>query len=521
MEPTLFRFDFSRYITLESEIEVSDDLVMLFRMQGPAGDVLLRRFILSEYSPERGFHQTRSSRYERLPAVVADRAEQFNDPGYSGRHEVRQEYFLVNFDPTSLISMNHPVRVTPLKNWNASSFLRIYQVDSRVADPPGARLIEAERPPMEPDFERHYTRHGDDERIRSLAETVTEGRESYYGKVEALVQYLREHYLYSLTPGLAEDGDQLSHFLFESRRGYCSYFAFAMTLMARSLGIPARVAVGFLVDPAKEVLNFYEVRAYQAHAWVEVYFGELGWIEFDPTTDNIAPEQDIRFLLGFDRSRLSSLIEEILNHQEQLVEEQPGDRTVLSRIRGTARELVHGLGVLARLWYVMLPLMYVLAVLALKSRHYLGYLAARLPRTRTRMLFRHSLVLPRSLGWSRRPDESLLEYARRLDAERGVVLEPWVEHYLEAVFSPVYGGTELRRALQLHRRFLASLRRRVPLWRRLVAVMGPLGGLQTAHPVREHAGTLRGRAGSTIRNTAQNNIRSSVRSRFRKDGGEG
>ena len=134
MEPTLFRFDFSRYIKLESQIEVSDDLVMLLRKDGPRDTILLRRFVLSEYDRQKGFYQSRTARFEDLPVIVSDSPEDLQDPDYRERFPVKQEYFLVNFDPTSLVGMNYPVRVAPLKNWDASSFLRIYSVESKVSE---------------------------------------------------------------------------------------------------------------------------------------------------------------------------------------------------------------------------------------------------------------------------------------------------------------------------------------------------------------------------------------------------
>ena len=93
--------------------------------------------------------------------------------------------------------------------------------------------------------------YGDDILIRELAEEVTDGLETYYDKVIAIMFYLRDTYFYSLKPGVAADGDQLHYFLFESQKGYCSYFAFSMALMCRSLGIPARVAAGFFIDPQR------------------------------------------------------------------------------------------------------------------------------------------------------------------------------------------------------------------------------------------------------------------------------
>jgi transglutaminase-like putative cysteine protease len=478
MEPTLFRFDFSRYIKLESQIEVSDDLVMLLRKDGPADKILLRRFILSEYDQQRGFYQSRNNRFEHLPVAVSDSPEDLNDPGYRERVGVKQEYFLVNFDPTSLVGMNYPVRIVPLKNWDASSFVRIYRVNSKVSRASSEDLLGVEPPPMEPDFLELYTRYGGDEEIQHLAQEITAGQQNYCGKVMALVNYLREGYLYSLRPGLAEDGDQLKHFLFKSRKGYCSYFAFAMALMARSLGIPARVAVGFLVDPNKEVLNFYEIRAYQAHAWVEVYFGDLGWIEFDPTSENLAPDQDIRFLFGFDFEHLSSLIEEILSHQQLLAEEMAETPSFTSSLLRIGEGVMRGVGLLARFWYITLPVLYLLTLLALKLRFYALYLLAREERQKIKHLYRFSLSAAYSMGWIRNPDESLLEYSERQSREHSLLLGPWTQHYLKAVFSESYDKRDFTEGMALYHDFARSLKRALAPPVRLLAFLNPLGSLR-------------------------------------------
>jgi hypothetical protein len=77
--------------------------------------------------------------------------------------------------------------------------------------------------------------------------------------------------------------DVVEYFLFEQRRGYCEQFSSSLAVMARSLGIPARVATGYAPGEYNPFTGLYEVRASDAHAWVEVYFPGYGWSTFDPT----------------------------------------------------------------------------------------------------------------------------------------------------------------------------------------------------------------------------------------------
>jgi transglutaminase-like putative cysteine protease len=122
------------------------------------------------------------------------------------------------------------------------------------------------------------------DRVRELAEGVTYGYENDYDKAVAIRDYLRSTIVYREDiEAPPEDRDPIDNLLFESRAGYCNYYASAMVVMARSVGIPARLAVGYVggeLDPERE---WYEVRQRDTHAWVEVYFPAYGWIEFEPT----------------------------------------------------------------------------------------------------------------------------------------------------------------------------------------------------------------------------------------------
>lgn len=137
-------------------------------------------------------------------------------------------------------------------------------------------------------------------RIQALAEEVTANATTPYEKTVAITKYLRDNIEYQQTvPNAPRDTDQLEWILFEYKKGYCVYYASSEILMLRSVGIPARMAVGFAqgtgtsqnnIDQAVEevVTNEYTVRKNNAHAWPEVYFPNVGWVEFEPT-GNQAP----------------------------------------------------------------------------------------------------------------------------------------------------------------------------------------------------------------------------------------
>jgi transglutaminase-like putative cysteine protease len=130
---------------------------------------------------------------------------------------------------------------------------------------------------------------------RELARSVVEaaGATDPYHKAKALADYLRSdpRFTYATVAALPSDPtrDLVDFFLFDpnGQRGYCEYFATTMAVMARTLGLPARVAVGYA--PGERVdTGIYQVRDKNAHLWAEVYFPGYGWQIFE-ATKSISP----------------------------------------------------------------------------------------------------------------------------------------------------------------------------------------------------------------------------------------
>lgn len=123
------------------------------------------------------------------------------------------------------------------------------------------------------------------DRVKTLAVSITKNEFSMYDKVKAIEQYLSKNYKYSYTPGnLPEGRDFVDYFLFDVKEGYCTYYATAMCILTRCIGIPSRYVEGYILPPTPIKDNLYEVTNQQAHAWVEVYFEGIGWIQFEPTS---------------------------------------------------------------------------------------------------------------------------------------------------------------------------------------------------------------------------------------------
>lgn len=122
-----------------------------------------------------------------------------------------------------------------------------------------------------------------DPRIPDLAQKITAQANNPYDKALTLESYLRTHFGYTLKLAGKPGTDPLAHFLFETKAGHCEYFASAMAVMLRTLGIPSREVNGFLPGEYNDVGGDYIVRASDAHSWVEAYFPGSGWLTFDPT----------------------------------------------------------------------------------------------------------------------------------------------------------------------------------------------------------------------------------------------
>lgn len=121
-------------------------------------------------------------------------------------------------------------------------------------------------------------------RISALANDITRELESPYDKAIAITRYLRREIEYSnpLPKSPPTDEDPLEWILFDLKKGFCNYYASAEVLMLRSVGIPARFAAGF-AEGERNNSGTYFVRSLDAHAWPEVFFPGIGWVEFEPT----------------------------------------------------------------------------------------------------------------------------------------------------------------------------------------------------------------------------------------------
>lgn len=277
--------------------------------------------------------------------------------------------------------------------------------------------------------------------VLELARTITAGISSneYWKKAVAIKNYLLSgYYEYSLTPEELPDGtDILDQFLFKERKGYCTYFATAMTVLARASGVPARYVEGFYVsgDTLTDE-GLYLLTEQNLHAWCEIYMEGVGFVPIEATagfgeiTDPSAtatprptatpPEETSSPELPTEEPSATPDVsaEPTETIDPDLPTALPTDIPVTTPDPGTVvpRHLPLAIKILIIL---LIPVILILLLLILLNR-----LATRTPgrsgtpSERTVSVYRRSSALLREFGYKRKAEETPREFSDRLKSSR-------------------------------------------------------------------------------------------------------
>lgn len=151
-----------------------------------------------------------------------------------------------------------------------------------------SRLVSAEKPAtafLYPEFiaQQYLQVPALDARVIDLAHRVTQPATTVLEQVDLIRTHLLTQYRYNLDVPTLQSAHPLEDFLLTRKTGYCEHYATAMVMLLRTVGIPARLVTGFLATEWNQFGNYYTVRQRDAHAWVEVYFPQSGWVTMDPT----------------------------------------------------------------------------------------------------------------------------------------------------------------------------------------------------------------------------------------------
>jgi len=179
----------------------------------------------------------------------------------------------------SIALMRPPDRLAP-----GATYSTVGLVTDATADD-----LRADEASSDPTIQERYTQLPDDlpRRVRDLARELTASQPTTYDEVKAVENYLRQipiaYQLLEVPPGK----DAVDYFLFEAKEGFFDYHASAMVVLLRAVGVPARLAVGYALDPtAFDAENRrYNIREENAYAWAEVYFEGYGWLAFNPSPE--------------------------------------------------------------------------------------------------------------------------------------------------------------------------------------------------------------------------------------------
>jgi transglutaminase-like putative cysteine protease len=251
-------------------------------------------------------------------------------------------------------------------------------------------------------------------RVAALATSLTANDLTTYDKVQSLINWIGANTKYSTDiPPLGPGQDTVDEFLFGNRTGFCEQISTSLAVMLRTLGIPARETVGYVPGSYNPITDLYDVQAKDAHAWVEVWFPGYGWQSFDPTA--VVP----------------------------LANPSPGG-TALRDVGQALRQVP---------W---LPVSAFTAGLAAT----VGLVRWRRlrPATWEEQFVRRMETVGRRSRRSRRPAETLAEFARTLDELSGGEVAAWRE-MASVVEASAYGGRQptaseqeeiLRRARRIH-----------------------------------------------------------------------
>lgn len=299
-----------------------------------------------------------------------------------------------------------------------------------------------------------------DPRIKPLAVQITAKASSPYAGAVALENYLRTHYGYTLQLPNTAPRDPIANFLFVRHQGHCEYFASAMAIMLRSVGIPSRVVNGFAGGEFNDLTSEYVIRASDAHSWVEAYIPQEGWMEFDPTPsgageahtkwDRVMLYMDAmssfwrEWVINYDLGHQLRLTQDANRGSRALVgEAQSWGRTQYEKILAWARRTEDTLGNSTVKWgkrafgliLVVLFLANVPRMMAMLSRFRLARRPQKSPQTAATIWYERLLSYAARRGWKKSPAQTPEEFAALIgDPRLKERVSEFTERYEQARF---------------------------------------------------------------------------------------
>lgn len=459
-------------------------------MQAPVAIVLFR----DDYEPTGGAYYFRESAYSQFNGTMLT---------FPNREDLDED--LIDFFTPTRVEINEPLPAPQLRktvrttigllaphrtpfgldtpiayantpNPNNLRFKQTYDAYSMVPEYDFSNLIgrEAGDADWSADQRQAYLQMPADPRYRQLAETIIadlrpEFANDPYAKALAIKDYMDRNGIYSLKNEHAYAEDPAASFLFGDFTGYCMHFAFASTYLYRSIGIPARVGIGYSVPASNRAGgSSLLIQAINGHAWPEVYLEGIGWVIVDPAPSrtlvdmSVDPQNSLQQLLG-DMLRDEASFDEFISSQN-----------------GASFPLAVLLRFIALTCAALLLLAYAIKI----YRQRAPYLAQ--PTDRYRLSYRATLDTLSALGLRRRYGESREGFARRISDMTPSFGIMTYSHLMAALGSdknsPQIVTVDIAREPDwsaLDKKIKKEVKQHIPWWKRLFAFINPISWMKT------------------------------------------
>ncbi len=452
-------------------------------LEAPVAIVLFR----DDYEPINGSYYFRETAYSQWNGKVLDetvRADMDQDlvgsftstrteiadaiPSDEARQAVRTSVGMLTAHRTPF-GLETPVVFAHSANPNNLRFKRTYDVVSMAPTHDFDALLSREvgSPDWSEEVLQEYLRLPADARYQELAQRLVstlrpEFADDPFARAYSIKSYLDENGIYSLKNAHSYASDPAASFLFGDLTGYCMHFAFAATYMYRSMGIPARVGIGYSVPASNRAGgSALLVQAIHGHAWPEVYFQDLGWVVIDP-----APQQTLVDMSTDPQNNLQQLLGDMLRDDasfEEFIAAQQGWAFPLQAVLNT-----------------LYALLLVLLLGGYSVKYYRQWIPLKArPSELYRLSYRAVLDQFSASGLRREEGESREAFAQRVSKLAPSFRQLTEQHLGRALGrAPAVNHESFNwhaNCLEVNR----ELRRSTPRWKYLLAVLNPFSWLMT------------------------------------------
>ena len=305
--------------------------------EAPVAVVVFR----DDYDPLNGSYYFRESAYSQFNGIMLDyseidgmdsdlikqfpvgRVETSDPPPNEEQHKLIRTTVGMLVPHKNPLGLESPTAYQNMANPNNLRFKKTYDAFSLAPQYDLEYLLDREtgNDGWSQEVSAEYLKIPDDDRYQTLAtELLTdlkpEFRNDPFAKAWTIKTYLDENGIYSLKNQHAYEPDPAASFLFGDLTGYCMHFSFAATYLFRSVGIPARVGIGYSVPASNRAGgSALLVQAIHGHAWPEVYFKDIGWVIIDP-----APQQTLVDMTTDPQDSLQQMLGDMLRNDESFQE---------------------------------------------------------------------------------------------------------------------------------------------------------------------------------------------------------